>query len=282
MFLLPDGRIPFVNLLKTLIFDPSTSAWSRTVAQQNFGSRTDTLSSVQLPGLTKIMNIGGRNKIRGTTATTEIIDFSQSRPQWRYSGSMHYPRMNGNAVLLPDGTVLMVGGGLGPRRYQNPVLQSELYDPVTETWTVMAAQSVPRMYHSTAVLLPDGRVLSAGEDHGPMSNQTSAEIYSPPYLFKGPRPTVSSAPGSIGYGQQFTVTSPDVSGITRVVMMAPGSVTHALDNGQRHLDLSFTHVGDGLVVTSPPNANQAPPGWYMLFILNSSGVPSIASWMHLG
>jgi hypothetical protein len=281
LFLLPDGRIPFVNLQKTLIFDPSTSSWSRAVAQQNFGSRTDTLSSVQLPGLTEIMNIGGRNNVRGTTATAEIIDFSESRPQWRYTGSMQYARMDGNAVLLPDGTVLAVGGGLGPKKYQNPVLQSELYDPVTQAWTVMAAQSVPRMYHSTAVLLPDGRVLSAGEDHGTIANQTSAEIYSPPYLFKGPRPVISAAPGSVGYDQQFTVTSADASDITRVAMMAPGSVTHALDNGQRYLDLSFTQAGDDLVVTSPSGANQAPPGWYMLFVLNSSGVPSVASWVQL-
>jgi hypothetical protein len=283
MFLLPDGKIPFVNLLKTVTFNPSTNSWSRAVARQNFGSRTDTLSSVQLPGLTEIMNIGGKNKVSGTTATAEIIDLSEPTPRWRYTGSMHYPRIDGNAVLLPDGTVLMVGGGLGPGKYQNPVLQSELYDPATETWTVMAAQSVPRMYHSTAVLLPDGRVLSAGEDHGSDANQRSAEIYSPPYLFRGARPTVSTAPDSVGYGQQFTVTSADASDITRVAMMAPGSVTHALDNGQRYVDLSFTYAGgDNLTLTSPPNGNTAPPGWYMLFILNSSGVPSVASWVHLG
>jgi hypothetical protein len=281
MFLLPNGKIAFVNLAGTRTFDPSTSSWSSVVATQNFGSRTDTLNSVQLPGLNEIMNIGGRNSVRGTTATSEIIDFSQARPQWRYTGSMHYPRMNGNAVLLPDGTVLVVGGGLGPRPYENPVLQSELYDPDTETWTVMAAQSAPRMYHSTAVLLPDGRVLSAGQDRGLVSNRTSAEIYSPPYLFKGSRPVISSAADSVGYDQRFAVTSSDASEITRVAMIAAGSVTHALDEGSRYLDLAFTRSGDVLTVTSPNDRNQAPPGWYMLFILTSSGVPSVASWIHV-
>jgi hypothetical protein len=137
------------------------------------------------------------------------------------------------------------------------------------------------MYHSTAVLLPDGRVLSAGEDHGPTQNQTSAEIYSPPYLFRGPRPTITSAPASVGYQTQFTVSSPEASDITRVAMMAPGSVTHAIDNGQRYVDLSFSHVGGDLVVTSPANGNQAPPGWYMLFVLNADGVPSVASWIQI-
>ena len=281
LHLLPDGRIPFVNLAKTRVFDPSTNSWSGVVASLNFGSRTDTLNSVQLPDLNQIMDIGGRNIARGTTATAEIIDFSQPQPQWRYTGSMSYPRMYGNAVMLPDGTVLMVGGGLGPKKYQSPVLQAELYDPVSETWSVMAAQSVPRMYHSTAVLLPDGRVLSAGQDIGPTQNRTSAEIYSPPYLFRGPRPTIESAPAFVGYTTQFTVTSPEASDITRVAMVAPGSVTHAIDNGQRYLDLSFSHVGDDLVVTSPPNGNQAPPGWYMLFVLNSDGVPSVASWIQI-
>ena len=281
LHLLPDGRIPWVNLAKTRVFDPSTNSWSQVVAQLKFGSRTDTLSSVQLPGLNTIMDIGGHNNARGTTATAEIIDFSQTQPQWRYTGSMSFPRMNGNAVMLPDGTVLMVGGGLGPKKYQSPVLQAEMYDPVSETWSVMAAQSMPRMYHSTAVLLPDGRVLSAGEDHGPIQNQRSAEIYSPPYLFRGPRPTITSAPASVGYQTQFTVSSPEASDITRVAMMAPGSVTHAIDNGQRYLDLSFNRVGGDLVVTSPPNGNQAPPGWYMLFVLNSGGVPSVASWIQI-
>lgn len=283
MHLLTGGTIAWVNHAKTRTFDPATNRWSRPVASLNFGSRGDTLSSVALPGLDEILVIGGANNPSGTTATTEIIDFSNPSPQWRYSGPMNFARENGNAVMLPDGTVLMVGGGLGPKNYQNPVLFAELFDPVTETWTVMDAQAIPRMYHSTAVLLPDGRVLSAGQDHGtPVSNQRTGEIFSPPYLFKGPRPTITSAPPSVGYGQPFSVTTPDASSITRVALIAPGSVTHAIDNGQRYVELPFSVSGTTLNLTSPPDGNQAPPGAYMLFIVNASGVPSVATWVQIG
>jgi len=283
MHLLTDGRIAWVNRAKTRTFDPDTNLWSTPVDTMNFGSRGETLSSVVLPGLNEVLVIGGANTQQGTTATTEIIDFSGSNPQWRYSGSMTAARENGNAVLLPDGTVLMVGGGLGPTNYRNPVLFAELYDPLTETWTVMDAQALPRMYHSTAILLPDGRVLSAGHDRGrPTSNQRSGEIFSPPYLFKGPRPTITSSPGSVGYGQQFEVTTPDASSISRVALLSPGSVTHAIDMGQRYVDLSFSGSGTTLTLTSPADGNVAPPGPYMLFILNAEGVPSVASWVQVG
>lgn len=283
MHLLPNGRIAWVNHAKTRTFNPNNNLWSGLVDTMNFGSRGETLNSVALPGLNEIMVIGGANGQNGTTATTEIIDFSEASPQWRYSAPMNAARENGNAVVLPDGTVLMVGGGLGPSNYRNPVFFAELYDPVAETWTVMDAQVVPRMYHSTALLLPDGRVLSAGQDRGqPVSNHRSGEIFSPPYLFKGPRPTITSSPASVGYGQQFAVTTPDASSISRVALLSPGSVTHAIDMGQRYVDLSFSGSGTTLTLTAPANGNVAPPGPYMLFILNDAGVPSVASWVQVG
>ena len=283
MHLLANGRIAWVNHAKTRTFNPANNLWSSVVDTMNFGSRGETLSSVVLPGLNEVMVIGGANNQQGTTATTEIIDFSEASPQWRFSAPMNAARENGNAVLLPDGTVLMVGGGLGPSNYRNPVLFAEVYDPVAETWTVMDAQVLPRMYHSTALLLPDGRVLSAGHDRGrPASNQLTGEIFSPPYLFKGPRPTITSSPGSVGYGEQFEVTTPDATNISRVALISPGSVTHALDMGQRYVDVSFSADGTTLTLTAPANGNMAPPGPYMLFILNDEGVPSVASWVQLG
>jgi len=136
------------------------------------------------------------------------------------------------------------------------------------------------MYHSTAVLLPDGRVLSAGQSNGPL--QMTGEIFSPPYLFAGARPTIAGAPASVGYNQQFTITTPDFANISRVALVKASSVTHSNDFDQRYVDLTFNSDGSsGLTATSPPDSNHAPPGWYMLFIL-SSGVPSVASWVQVG
>ncbi len=180
-------------------------------------------------------------------------------------------------MLLPDGKVLAVGGG-GGGAYTNSIKQAEMFNPQSETWTPMASQLVPRVYHSTAVLLPDGRVLSAGHDNG--AQQTTAEIYSPPYLFQGPRPTISSAPSSLSYGGQFTISTPQASSIQRVALIRPSSTTHSLHADQRYVDLSFTATsGTTLSATAPANGTAAPAGPYMLFLVSSSGVPSVASFL---
>jgi hypothetical protein len=275
MTLMPSGKIFMSGPQRgTQYFNPATNSWSwvgnMSVARNNG-------SSVLLPGLNKVLALGG-NTGSGITKTAEIIDLSAAKPAWRPTGSMNFARMHANAVLLPDGTVLAVGGGTNGL-YGSPVKQAEIFDPVTETWTPMAAQTTPRIYHSTAVLLPDGRVLSAGMDNG--SYQFTGEIFSPPYLFKGPRPTISSAPSSIGYNQGFQIATPDAGDVQRVALMKPGSVTHSIDSEQRYVDLSFTAVDGGISTTSPSDGNKAPPGWYMLFIVSSSGVPSVASWVKL-
>jgi hypothetical protein len=191
---------------------------------------------------------------------------------------MNFGRRWGNAVMLADGTVLAVGGG-AEATYVGPVFASELFDPVSETWTTMASQTASRMYHSTAILLPDGRVLSAGQTDG--SLQTTAEIYSPPYLFHGARPTISSVPDSVEYGAGFQISTPNAADIARVALVRPGSVTHSMAFDQRYVDLQYTKGSGVLDATAPANSNVAPPGWYMLFVLNSAGVPSVASWVHV-
>ena len=143
----------------------------------------------------------------------------------------------------------------------------------------MAAQTAPRMYHSTALLLPDGRVLSAGQSSGKYEN--TGEIFSPPYLFMGPRPVISTAPGTLGYGQPFTVTTPQAASISQVALVKAGTVSHSNNFDQRYVNCTFTTSSGTLSVTSPPNANDAPPGWYMLFLVNSTGVPSVASWVQV-
>jgi Domain of unknown function (DUF1929) len=145
---------------------------------------------------------------------------------------------------------------------------------------------VQRLYHSTAVLLPDGRVLSAGGGMPPGggmlpgggfdTNHPDAEIYSPPYLFKGPRPTITSAPDNVNYGQPFVVQTPDATSITKVTLIRLSSVTHAFNQNQRINHLLFSQWQGGLQVSPPWNSNLCPPGHYMLFIINSQGVPSVA------
>jgi hypothetical protein len=137
------------------------------------------------------------------------------------------------------------------------------------------------MYHSTALLLPDGRALSAGQDNGP--GQFTAQIYSPPYLFRGVRPVISSIPQSIAYAHPFTINTPNAANINSVVLMKLGNVTHSVTFDQRLIELSFVHSGStSLIATSPPNANRAPPGYYMLVVLNGNNVPSVAKMVRVG
>ena len=141
----------------------------------------------------------------------------------------------------------------------------------------------PREYHGTALLLPDGRVLESGmgADFGNVPDQKSAEFYSPPYLFQGPRPTITQAPGAIQYGASFFVATPDAANISSAVLIRTGAVTHFFDQNERFIPLNLQQAGGGLTVTAPSSANAAPPGYYMLFIVNSNGVPSIAPFVRL-
>jgi hypothetical protein len=156
-----------------------------------------------------------------------------------------------------------------------PVLTPELWNPTTESWMLMAPSTRPRIYHSTALLLPDGRVLSAGGGRwGP--SYLEAQLYSPPYLFKGPRPTINSAPATLSYGANFFVGTA-ATNISSVTLVRLSAVTHAFDANQRFLKLTFQPTTGGFTVQAPSAATLAPPGHYMLFILDANGVPSVAA-----
>ncbi len=183
--------------------------------------------------------------------------------------------------------MVTVGGGVG----KDPSLEQwggepdhkkvELWDPATGTWSYGAAQQEFRTYHSTAVLLPDGRVVSAGDDYNGGFDQDTAEIYEPPYLFKGPRPVISSGPQVGILNQSLDVATPDPAAVDHAALVAPGATTHANDMNQRYFALTTT-PGAGKVSMTLPGQNAVPPGWYMLFLLSDAGVPSMAHWIRIG
>ena len=276
--LLPSGKVFVAGKPKnTKMFDPSTNTWAR-AGSFNIGQRKEG-GAVLLPGLTEVLAAGGKLTSGAVTNTAEVYDLTDPSPHWTYTGAMAKQRINENLVLLADGTVLAVGGG-GGGPYTNPQKQSELYDPATGTWASMAAQTANRTYHSTALLLPDGRVLSAGSTSG-LPEETTVDIYSPPYLFDGPRPAITQAPSEISYGASFDITTSDAADISRVALIRPGSVTHAVNFDQRYVDLTFSKGSGTVTATTPTSGNVAPAGYYMLVVVNSAGVPSDAEFVHL-
>ena len=272
MLVAPNGKVFNAGPSRqTRYLNPAgTGAWSN-VAVLNFSGFRDYGPAVMYD-LGKVLVVGGADP---PTATAEVIDLNAATPVWKYTGSMHFPRRQHNAVILPDGKVFIVGGSSagGFDTSTSPVLPTEMWDPATGQFTVMASIAVYRGYHSTALLLADGRVLSAGGNVG----GPNAQVFSPPYLFAGARPSIASAPVSAGYGQTVFIGTSDAASISKVTLLREASVTHTNSMSQGFQSLSFTTTSTGLNVTMPANANLAPPGYYMLFILNGSGVPSVAS-----
>jgi len=278
MFLAPNGQVVNVGpVYWTRYLNTSgTGAWSYFGDTKFFNVRGAGSAVMYADG--KILLLGGGDP---PTNTAEVIDLNQPSPTWRFVGNMTVARRQVNATLLPDGTVLVTGGTSCPGANNAdpgcPVLSAELWDPATESFQPLASATVPRLYHSAAVLLPDGRVLTTGGNGYP-----TPEAFSPPYLFKGARPTMSAVPSTIGYGQHFSVQTPDAASITKVRLIRIASVTHAFDQNQRLSVLSFTPGSSTLDIVAPATGNVAPPGHYLLFIVNSNGVPSIGNVVQLG
>jgi fibronectin type 3 domain-containing protein len=287
MFVLSDGRVFDAGPdTTTRILNPATSTWT-TVGTSPF----DGMSAVMYRP-NKIMKAGtwadpdfNGAKVYNAAGDTAVIDMSGGTPTWRSTAPMAFPRAYQNMTLLPDGTVLTSGGMTTSdgTDLSKAVLPAEIWNPDTETWTTVASLQNGREYHSTALLLPDGRVLMAGGGGlpGRATDQKNAEIYSPPYLFKGSRPTISSAPSSAAYGSSFDVTTPNAAQVAKVSLIRSASVTHAFDQNQRFQFLNFTAGSGKVTVQAPANANLAPPGDYLLFILDTNGVPSVGSFIRL-
>ncbi len=287
-YVMPDGKVFVVQHKLVSLLDPASWTWTK-LAQLTVPRKTNP-GSAQLPaapglGQNKIFMAGGASTQRGeTTDTTELFDESDPLAGWKPMASMPNPRTHMNVVYLPDGTLLGVGGNSFDR-FGTPQTSALLYDPAANTWTTLASQALRRAYHSTALLLPDGRVLSAG-DTGPGGGGTRLEIFSPPYLFKGPRPVVTATSATqLDFGAGLSITTDPAAGPApaRVVLIHPSAVTHANDMSGRFVDLVVTSAGPASIhAVMPANANLAQPGYYMAFVLDANNVPSVATWVHLG
>ena len=191
------------------------------VANHSVNVYRDSGSSVMY-GAGKILVMGGGDP---PTNTAEVIDLNAPSPAWRQVSSMAIARRHGNAQILPDGKVFVSGVPADPVSITwRPFLPSEIWNPATETWTTMASALIPRLYHSAVVLLPDGRLLSIGGNE-----TTQTEIYEPPYLFAGPRPTITSTPSSVSPGQTFIVETTDAASISQVtLLLCPRPLTRSI------------------------------------------------------
>ncbi|HLL91065.1 MAG TPA: galactose oxidase-like domain-containing protein, partial [Tepidisphaeraceae bacterium] len=247
------------------------------------------------------------------TPTAEVIDLNQAAPAWQPVDPMHVGRRHLTATILPDGTVFVAGGskakGFNTAYREQPdgtttdesVYTPEIWNPdapAGSQWTTLNPMAERRLYHHAVVLLPDGRLLVGGggspsgellrldgtsdRNAGVDADHKTAEIYSPPYLFKGARPQITAAPDRMAYGGSFKITSTQQADVQKVTLVKTAAVTHGFNMDQRFDALAFTRNADGTItVRSPADANRMPPGHYMLFTVNGQGVPSVAKILRL-
>lgn len=274
------------------ITGPNSGNWTD-YGQQQFYDRQEGMSLLMIdttvsPEHTSLYVFGGGVSGPATArnnSTAEVIEFSGgiAGSAWSRIADMNFGRTNVNAVVLPTGRILIIGGHSNGQKWSpTPVLQAETYDPATDEWTIGASLNFPRQYHSVCILLPDGRVLAAGgvAPGTADADQHSLELYSPGYLNLGARPLISAVPGNVTYGSAFEIDTPGAANISAVVLMAPISVTHHTDAGQRYIKLPInSRTATTIETIAPGNGNIAPPGFYMLFVVNNQNVPSEASFV---
>ena len=302
MFLLPNGKVFYTGQgsggrnSTGWIFDPVAKSWTpsaTTTRNRSYGGCV--LLPLRPPGYTpRVMCLGGGGS---GNDTTEIIDLSATTPAWTPGPNLSSGRVQLNTILLPDGKVLASGGSVNDEAADGPGKTANLYDSSTGAMSSGGTASYSRLYHSTAVLLPDATVASMGSNPGDRGKYLGAiEIYKPPYLFDSQdreitadRPAiVDASPSLVGYGATLAVTYTSAAPIGSAVLVRPGSTTHAFDMEQRVVGLCGPAAqpacgpGSGtLTLTMPSSGNIAPPGYYMLFLLDTSGVPSVARFVEL-
>ena len=233
----------------------------------------------------KILKLGGSG---GNGYASALINYNSGTPDIRQGESLAESRRAWpETVIMADGNVMVAGGSLIDNDARTASLGTELFDPTTESFSQLSANKLPRLYHSSALLLKDGRVLLAGGGApGPLTN-LNAELFTPPYLFDehgnlAERPVLEYAPGRAAYNQTTGLRLASATSVSRITLLKSGSVTHSFNMEQRFLDLDFQQNGDVVQVTMPANARLATPGYYLMFVWNESGVPTEAQIIDLG
>ncbi|MGW7623104.1 galactose oxidase-like domain-containing protein [Streptomyces antimycoticus] len=236
-----------------------------------------------------VLGGGGVGEDAKSTAKTRIADLRADKPRFKNGPELYAKARYPSSVILPDDTVLTTNGSGDYRgRGDTNVLKAELYTPKTNTARPVADPLVGRNYHSGALLLPDGRVMTFGSDSlfGDKANtkpgefQQQIDLYTPPYLFRDSRPKLTdTAPRTVKPGVKTTYRTAHASAITRMRLIRPGSFTHVTNVEQRSIALDFTRTKDGVTVTLPKDASLVPPGWYMLNAVDDQGTPSKAVWV---
>jgi FtsP/CotA-like multicopper oxidase with cupredoxin domain len=284
-FLLPGGDLFIAgpqkparrfNPAATPIIDDPMRQYNQISSQRGINmDGTAVLLPLKPPGFEpRVMVLGG--SAFDAQQTAEWIDLSVASPTWQALPNLNVARDKVNSVLLPDGRVLVVGGietlpDGGP---------AEIFDPEDKMSGFQLGPNMKhiRGYHSAAILLPDGSVIIGGDPNG---GSTPNERYRPPYFFK-PRPAISGSPVTIGYGAAFSVQTPLPAAIGEVVLLRPGAVTHAFNQNQRYVGCIITgRTATEVHASAPPDGNIAPPGWYLLFLVDTDRVPSLGTWVRL-
>jgi hypothetical protein len=264
---------------------------------------TETSASVLLPPLrapaggrgsgfqAMILGGGGIGDSPEATARTDIVDLMAPNPHYEPGPDLRRPTRYPNAVILPDDTVLVTGGSNGYRgRGASDNHDALIFHPDTRSFTAADEPAVGRDYHSGALLLPSGQVLTFGGnplfsdklDSTPAPFEQRLELYSPPYLFQdGKRPALDSGPVRVQRGTTPFFHSGDAAGITRARLVRPGSATHVTNVDQRSIELDVTKADGGVSLSFPAQPGLVPPGWYMLFVLDERGVPSTGRWIQV-
>lgn len=283
-FVAPDGRVFGIESGGRMYrVDPLAGGPVQMLGQIPDGINGNGASAAMFrPG--RILQFGG------FAAQSVVIDINGPTPVLSGQVAMSSQRQLGTATVLADGRVLATGGSPVWNELPGAALKAELWNPQTGLWTLGAQGAVARLYHSTALLLPDATVLVAGGGApGPLTN-LNAEIYYPPYLFTAdgqmaPRPAIVGTPDFLQVGRTLAIDVASTSAIGRVVLVKTGSVTHGFNMDQRFVELPFRADDtdpNRLYAQAPTHAGDVPPGYYLLFVLDSAGVPSTARILNLG
>ena len=321
LHLLPNGEVFYAGSYNTHYTFPfsvyafpsstlnvSTGKWTKIGNPKNVNREEGT--TVLLPLMppnyeARILLIaGGTPTGNDAIPDVEMVDFSELHPEYRPIQALKHPRYYVYPVLLPDKTVLVIGGKKGKKghlhdtphkehddtmhyphdieHHPDAVMEPELFTIHDQQWKPMADMKVDRLYHSNALLLPDGRVMTAGSNPQRTINELRIEMFRPPYLYKGDRPQITRYPENVSYGKTFELESPQAEHIIDVALIRSTVTTHCVNTEQRYIGLEFVQKNSTtLSMVLPSNPNLLPPGYYLLFILKEDGVPSIAPFVQV-